>query len=141
MYGTYMPSQKFNSIKYWKNSLISKMSRTFIFHNNNNNAVKLLTVWIFFSRDSLSQTRIFRSYPQFFFENGIFTRVKKNWKNLYGFWKINELIWNKKGYSLSRNVFYSFVNNILALLLCKIDFVDIFYISGYFQIFVNITSN
>ena len=28
----------------------------------------------------------------FFFKNGIFINVKKNWTNLYGFWKIDEFI-------------------------------------------------
>ena len=68
-------------------------------------------------------------------------KKKKNWKNSYGFWKINKFIWNRKKYRLTdyllNNFFYQCVNNFSALLLCKI----FFWHGWFFQINLNIQSN
>ena len=38
----------------------------------------------------------FRVIASSFFKNGILKKLKKNWKNSYGFWKMNKFIWNEK---------------------------------------------
>ena len=78
--------------------------------------------------------------PQFFFKNGIFINVKKNWKNSHGFWKINNSIRNEKriGYLIIFGNFFSlFVNNFSAsFLLCKKNVLGIFDMGDFIQIFV-----
>ena len=61
---------------------------------------------------------------QFILQN--YGKNVKNWKNSYGFWKIDKFISNEK------RIGHQFVTYFLLLLLCKINICDIFNMVGFF---------
>ena len=77
----------------------------------------------------------FRHSFDFFFQ-----KRKKQWNSSYEFLNINKFIKNKKEYVIhliiEQLLFYQFINNFSALLLCKINSLDIFDMGDFDQIFV-----
>ena len=72
---------------------------------------------------------------RFFFKKGIFIKVLKNWKNWYGFWKINNLISNEKkriGYLI---IYWTIImkNECLWHLWYGWFFLDFCYIANYWN--------